>query len=165
MVLYPAWIKTAQQEIDQVVGRNRLPGFADRPGLLYLEAVICELHRWASAAPLAFYHATSKEDSYREFTIPKETTIVPNTYAVHHSAQHFPEPSKFIPERWLPPTDARHRRPPGEPPVHFAFGLGRRECPGKYVANASLFIAISRILWAFDVRLGEHPIPTDETGM
>lgn len=32
---------------------------------------------------------------------------------------------------------------------HFVFGVGRRICPGMNIADRSLFLAISRLLWAF----------------
>jgi cytochrome P450 len=160
----PKWIPEAQKEIDKVVGRSRLPDFSDRPNLLYLNAVVSELHRWASAAPLAFFHSTSSDDTYRSFTLPKAVTVIPNTYAIHHSEQYFPNPAEFLPGRWLPPSDPRHVQDGAKTPNHLAFGVGRRECPGKHVADASLFSAISRILWAFDISLGDHPPPGEETG-
>jgi len=33
---------------------------------------------------------------------------------------------------------------------HFVFGAGRRICQGIHIADRSLFLAISRLLWAFD---------------
>ena len=43
---------------------------------------------------------------------------------------------------------------------HFAFGAGRRICPGYHVAERSLAIAIMRILWAFEiVPSGEAKLP------
>lgn len=45
---------------------------------------------------------------------------------------------------------------------HFTFGAGRRICPGTHVADRGLFLAISRLLWAFEFEpvLG-HPIDKD----
>ncbi|KAJ9611116.1 hypothetical protein H2200_004299 [Cladophialophora chaetospira] len=160
----PEWVIEAQEEIDAVVGRSRLPDFSDRVNLPYLNAVISELHRWASAAALAFFHATSEEDTYRTWKIPRRTTVIPNTYAIHHSEEYFPNPSAFLPGRWLPANDSRHIHDGARTPNHLAFSAGRRECPGRHVADASLFIAISRILWAFDISTGGHPPPADEYG-
>ncbi|KAK8219517.1 hypothetical protein BKA81DRAFT_413449 [Phyllosticta paracitricarpa] len=51
---------------------------------------------------------------------------------------------------------------------HFAFGAGRRICPGTNVAERSLAIAMMRILWAFNVRpstTASHPLdPRDLPG-
>jgi cytochrome P450 len=45
MVLYPQEFKKAQQEVDRVIGRHRLPNFDDRPSLPYLECVLKEVLR------------------------------------------------------------------------------------------------------------------------
>lgn len=36
--------------------------------------------------------------------------------------------------------------------LHFTFGAGRRVCPGFHVAERNLFLAISRILWGFNIK-------------
>jgi cytochrome P450 len=163
-LLYPDFIKHAQAELDQVVGKDRLPDWNDRPNLPYIKAVVMELHRWCCTTPLAFYHATTKDDTYRGKTIPAKTTIIYNTYAVHHSDEYFPQHQKFIPERYLPDTDKRLMVNGAFAPVHYAFGNGRRECPAKHVADSSLYIVISRLLWAFNIELGSNPSPGDGIG-
>ena len=48
---------------------------------------------------------------------------------------------------------------------HFAFGAGRRVCPGYHVAERSLAVAIMRIAWAFDVKPkvgATWPLPSTE---
>jgi cytochrome P450 len=51
MVLHPEVQEKARAEIDAVVGQDRLPSFADRPFLPYLEAVLKECVRWHTVAP------------------------------------------------------------------------------------------------------------------
>lgn len=48
MTLFPEAQRKAQAEIDAVVGNDRLPGFADRDRLPYLNAVALEVLRWHS---------------------------------------------------------------------------------------------------------------------
>ncbi len=45
MVMNPEAFKKAQEEIDQVVGNDRLPDFEDRKSLPYMECVLKELYR------------------------------------------------------------------------------------------------------------------------
>ena len=52
MALYPKVQKKAQEEIDSVIGPNRLPNFEDRPFLPYINAVVKESMRWHVPAPL-----------------------------------------------------------------------------------------------------------------
>jgi cytochrome P450 len=52
MVLNPHIAKRAQEEIDSVVGRDRLPDFDDRLSLPYVEAIMRETMRWQPLVPL-----------------------------------------------------------------------------------------------------------------
>ena len=52
MILYPDVLRRAQQEIDSVVGRDRLPDFSDVDNLPYIDALIQEVMRWRSVTPL-----------------------------------------------------------------------------------------------------------------
>lgn len=52
MVLYPDVLKQAQEEIDHVIGRDRMPGLLDRLHLPYVEAVEKEALRWNNVVPM-----------------------------------------------------------------------------------------------------------------
>ena len=52
MMLNPAAQKKAQEEIDRIVGTQRLPKIEDRPGLPYVNAVIKEAMRWNPVVPM-----------------------------------------------------------------------------------------------------------------
>jgi cytochrome P450 len=51
MTLHPEVVKKAQAEIDAVVGNDRLPTFADRKNLPYIDALTKEVLRWNSVVP------------------------------------------------------------------------------------------------------------------
>jgi cytochrome P450 len=51
MILFPDVQKKAQAEIDAVIGPDRLPSFADRASLPYIEALTKELLRWSVTIP------------------------------------------------------------------------------------------------------------------
>jgi cytochrome P450 len=51
MALYPEVLKKAQEEIDSVVGSQRLPTISDRSHLPYINSLIMELFRWMVAVP------------------------------------------------------------------------------------------------------------------
>ena len=52
MLLYPLVQKKAQNEVDSVVGQDRLPTFSDRERLPYVSALIKELFRWNTITPM-----------------------------------------------------------------------------------------------------------------
>lgn len=63
MVLYPEVQAKAQEEIDRVVGNNRLPHFEDRANLPYIEAVFLETLRWHPVSPMGQLASLYAEDA------------------------------------------------------------------------------------------------------
>lgn len=51
-LIYPEVQKRAQEELDRVVGRGRLPEFLDKKKLPYLDGVVRECLRWLPVVPL-----------------------------------------------------------------------------------------------------------------
>lgn len=142
----PSFIPRAQEELDRVVGKDRLPTFEDLPNLDYVRAVASETLRWRPVAVLGGTpHASTKDDVYKGMFIPKGSTIIAPLWTLHLNETDFPEPHEFKPERFL-----GKREYPGTW-GHSAFGWGRRICPGMHLGSASVELNIARILWAFDV--------------
>ena len=74
-------------------------------------------------------------------TLPRAILNDPATY---------PEPDVFKPERFLN-TDGSLR---DDPMLTFAFGYGKRICPGKQVADATLFMSIASLFSVFTIEKG-----------
>jgi hypothetical protein len=55
MLLYPGMQTKAQDELDSVVGRERLPTFEDRPNLPFIDAMCMEVFRWRPITPLGAF--------------------------------------------------------------------------------------------------------------
>ena len=51
MTLFPDIQAKAQEEIDRVVGNDRLPVLTDRDSLPYLSALQSEIYRWRPVGP------------------------------------------------------------------------------------------------------------------
>lgn len=80
MILYPEVARRAQDEIDRVVGTDRLPGIEDRENLPYVDAIVKESLRWHPVAPTGVAHMTTQDDIYKGYLIPKGAIIVPNIW-------------------------------------------------------------------------------------
>ena len=80
MVQNPDVLRKAQSELDAVVGSDRLPDFSDRASLPYVNAVIQEVKRWHSVAPVGISHRSTAEDEWNGYRIPAGTVIVPNQW-------------------------------------------------------------------------------------
>jgi cytochrome P450 len=82
MVLNPDVQRRAQEEIDRVVGRDRLPDFGDRDRLPYINAMVKESLRWHPVTPMGIAHSLMEDDSYDGYHIPKGSVIMPNVWLV-----------------------------------------------------------------------------------
>jgi len=156
MILYPEVQRTAQAEIDQVVGKSRLPDFSDEASLPYVQAVLKEVLRWHPVAPLALPHRVTEDDVYEGQYIPAGSTILPNAWGMMHDPEGFAEPDRFYPEHWLSPDAPAYPHP--------AFGFGARRCPGRASAHSSMWMMIAGILATFDITPTEDG-PPEETYM
>ena len=55
--------RLAQEEIDRVIGTERLPTINDRPNLPYVNALIKEVMRWNPAVPLGEFPCADPRSS------------------------------------------------------------------------------------------------------
>ncbi|KIK93114.1 hypothetical protein PAXRUDRAFT_145750 [Paxillus rubicundulus Ve08.2h10] len=148
MILYPDTQRRAQDEIDSLLTENSFPDFGHRSSLPYVEAVLRETMRWHSVTPLALPHTTSCDDVFEGYFIPKGTMIMPNVWEMHNEESEYHQPHLFKPERHLNADGTLADDPLAS---RVAFGFGRRHCPGKWVADAVLWIGMVSILSLFRV--------------
>ena len=78
MASYPRVQQKAQEELDTVVGPDRLPTFDDIGSLPCLNAVIRELLRWHSPVPCGLPHRATSDEEYNGYFIPEGTVVFPN---------------------------------------------------------------------------------------
>jgi len=135
MSLYPEVQVKARSEIDQKIGVNRLPSYEDRESLPYLNAVVKELLRWNPAVPLGVPHRSTEDQVVAGRTVPKGSVFVANIWGMSHDEQSYREPQKFDPERFLGKDEIE-----SPATTSISFGFGRRVCPGRELADASLWI-------------------------
>ena len=80
MAMYPETQRKAQQELDAIVGPDRLPAFSDLSSLPYLKALVKEVLRWHIFTPLGVSHVTLADDEYDGYHIPAGTIINQNMW-------------------------------------------------------------------------------------
>ncbi|KAI0318125.1 cytochrome P450, partial [Amylostereum chailletii] len=128
MLHAPEVQRRAQEELDRVTGKGRLPTFEDSADLPYITAIAKESLRWESVTPLGLPHALKEDDIYAGYFIPAGTTVLANQWAMSHNESVYPDPMSFKPERFLHGEKVRE-------PNTIAFGWGRRICPGRFLAE------------------------------
>ncbi|KAF9558599.1 cytochrome P450 [Agrocybe pediades] len=147
MLCFPEAQKKAQEELDRVLS-GRLPEFDDEADMPYMAALVREILRWQTAVPVAIPHSTTADDVYKGYFIPKGTLVMGNVWAMLRDEKHYPEPSKFYPERFL--KDGK-LNPDVLDPIQIVFGWGRRSCPGSHIALSLVWLTAATVLSVFDI--------------
>ncbi|PPQ86330.1 hypothetical protein CVT25_005631 [Psilocybe cyanescens] len=187
MILHSEVQKKAQEELDRVVGNGRLPTYEDRDSLPYIDAVVKEVLRWRPIGPLGLPHATSFDDIYDGYFIPKGTIVMANIWAIANDKNIYEKPEIFNPDRYFD-NDGK-LSVEGIHPEVWSFGFGRRcvkfgigiilfllfyytmssICPGRQLALdtvSQLNLSIATVLSTFDILKKKdangNVIPVDE---
>ncbi|TRY72131.1 hypothetical protein TCAL_13034 [Tigriopus californicus] len=147
-----------QKEIDLVIGQNRLPSLKDKSKLPYLEAIVQEVHRISALGYLGIPRITGKDTKLGGYDIPRGTRIFTHIYHIMHDKDYWTNPDEFFPERFL---DKEGKFQMDERSV--PFGIGKRQCLGKTLAQNELFLFVAGLFQAFNFDLPkDKPIPKME---
>ena len=151
MAIHPGIQEKGQKEIDRLLGGERLPTLADQDDLPYISALIKEIYRWHVPLPISIPKASTEDDTYKGYRIPKGATVMENVWSLFYDPSVYPEPHIFNPERFL--KDGK-LNPSVRDPEDRVFGSSRRICPGKHFANRALFLRVATVLATFDIEPG-----------
>ncbi|XP_015071398.1 cytochrome P450 CYP736A12-like [Solanum pennellii] len=148
LLRHPQVMKKLQKELQEVVGLNRMVEESDLENLKYLDMVVKEGLRLHPVAPL-FYHESIEDCVVDGFHIQKGTRIIINCYAIHMDPNVWPDPEKFLPERFVGSSvDFRGRDFQLVP-----FGSGRRSCPGMQLAVMVVRLVVAQLVHCFEWEL------------
>nr|GAT55589.1 cytochrome P450 [Mycena chlorophos] len=160
MATHPAVAAAAHAELDQVVGRDRLPNNEDEKDMPYIHAIIKEVQRIHSPFWVPTPHYSTQDFVYEGMFIPKDTVLLLNCWTIHHDETRYPDSYTFNPDRYLGDTLASSASSKLRDPMardHWAFGAGRRICPGFAIAEREIWLAVSGLLWTYTF----HQVPNE----
>ncbi|XP_053159498.1 cytochrome P450 1B1 [Hemicordylus capensis] len=140
LIRYPEVQAKLQEEIDQVVGRDRLPCAEDQPRLPYVMAFLYESIRFSSFVPVTIPHSTTVDTILMGYHIPKDTVVFVNQWSVNHDPVKWPAPEDFNPARFLDENGLFNKDLASSVMV---FSMGKRRCIGEELSKVQLFLFIA----------------------
>ncbi|KAJ3297021.1 hypothetical protein HK104_000938 [Borealophlyctis nickersoniae] len=144
LAVHPEVSAKLHEEMDRVVGRDRLATPEDEASLPYLTATLWEINRFRPAHYLGVPHYSTEDDEYNGYFIPKDTIILTNIKSMSQEPTIFAgsDPNIFNPSRYAEGTPAADWN------YGYVFGAGRRACVGLHLAQRELFMAFAYLVWA-----------------
>ncbi|KAJ0180428.1 hypothetical protein K1T71_003832 [Dendrolimus kikuchii] len=143
-----------REELRKEVSVGQIITLQHRSKIPFVEAFIYETLRRVTIVPLGTTHVNSAPWNIGEYIIPAGTHIIPLIKKISMDPKLYPEPEKFVPERFL-------RNGKLYIPQNFIqFGVGQRMCLGSRLARMELFLFFANIMNNYEIFLPEgHKIP------
>ncbi|BFI30206.1 protein MpCYP829-like25 [Marchantia polymorpha subsp. ruderalis] len=155
LMKHPHVMKKVQQELDDVVGRERLVDESDMKNLAYLGAVARETLRLHPGSPVTVAHVCTKDTQVGGYDVRQNTSAFVNLYALHRDPKLWDNPLEFRPERWLH-GELDHKR---KEFAYLPFGAGRRMCPGMNLGSLVAHFTLAQLMHTcnFSLPVGMKP--------
>jgi cytochrome P450 len=125
---HPDVVHGLQDEIDADSGEE------------YLTATISEIVRHRPVFLFAIPREVKQHVTIGGWTYRPSAQLLACTYLLHHNPRLYPEPDRFLPERFL--SDTAHREGEAWRP----WGGGRRRCPGLHLASLDMKTVLRTVL-------------------
>ncbi|XP_054033333.1 25-hydroxyvitamin D-1 alpha hydroxylase, mitochondrial [Dryobates pubescens] len=143
---HPGVQEALHQELVAALGTSCDPSGTALGKVPLLRAVVKETLRLYPVIPANARVIPDRDIRVGDYLVPRQTLITLCHYAASRDSCHFPEPDAFRPERWLRPAGPHH------PFASLPFGVGKRSCIGRRLAELEVHQALAQILLRFEVR-------------
>ncbi|CAN6363402.1 unnamed protein product [Urochloa humidicola] len=155
----PDVLAKATEELDRVIGRDRLVGERDMPSLPYMEAIVKETMRLHPIAPFLTPRLCREDTSVGRYDIPAGTRVFVNVWAIGRYPAVWEAPMEFRPERFVGGSGVDVK---GQDFELLPFGSGRRMCPGVSLGLKMVHMILANLLHTFAWRLPDGVSVTSE---
>ncbi|KAK8551037.1 hypothetical protein V6N13_119530 [Hibiscus sabdariffa] len=148
MLNQPEIFDKATEEIDRVVGRERLVEEDDLHKLNYVKACAREAFRLHPIAPFNVPHVSLEDTTVAGYFIPKGSHVLLSRTSLGRNPKVWEEPLKFKPERHLKEDGASLTLT--ESDLRFiSFSTGMRGCKGILLGTTMTVMVFARLLQCF----------------
>lgn len=159
IIRHPNILAQVQEELDRVVGRDRLVSELDLAQLTYLQAVVKETFRLHPSTPLSLPRMAAEDCEINGYHIPKGSTLLVNVWAIARDPEEWADPLEFRPERFLPGGEKAHADVKGNDFEVIPFGAGRRICAGMSLGLRMVQLLTASLVHAFNWGLHDGQVP------
>ena len=147
----------ARRELQEVLGKDGIVQESDISKLPYLQSVVKETLRLHPPGPLLLPHKAQADVEICGFTVPKNSQVLVNAWAIGRDPNTWTNPNAFVPERFQgSEIDVK-----GRDFEVITFGSGRRMCPGMPLAHRMVHLMLASLLHSFDWKLEDGLKPED----
>ncbi|KAF0899600.1 hypothetical protein E2562_020792 [Oryza meyeriana var. granulata] len=121
----------------------------------YLKAVVKETLRLHPPVPFLLPHLSMAQCDVNGYTIPANTRVIVNVWALGRDANYWEKPEEFMPERFMDSGNTANNNVDfkGTDFQFLPFGAGRRICPGMNFGVASVELMLANLMCCFDWEL------------
>ncbi|XP_010519775.1 PREDICTED: dihomomethionine N-hydroxylase-like [Tarenaya hassleriana] len=146
MLNRPETLERATEELDEIVGKDRLAQESDIPKLNYIKACSRESFRLHPVSPFVPPHVAMEDTTLAGYFVPKGSHVLVSRVGLGRNPKIWDEPDVFRPERHLGSTEVNLL----EPEMRFvSFSTGRRGCIGGKLGTYMTVMLLARLLQGF----------------
>ncbi|KAF9579826.1 hypothetical protein BGW38_003754 [Lunasporangiospora selenospora] len=153
LVNNPKALKRLCDELNQATATNQkgsIPTYDQVRNLPYLTACIHESMRLRPVAATGLPREVTEDTVMGGYKIPKGTIVLAALQELHWNKKYYPQPSKYIPERWIP-EESPFPDYPIQDFTFYPFSAGTRNCVGKNFAMMEMRLILATLLINYDV--------------
>lgn len=161
VIKHPRVLRKIQEELDTVVGPNRMVNESDLPHLNYLRCVVRETFRMHPAGPFLIPHESLRATTINGYYIPAKTRVFINTHGLGRNTKIWDDVEVFRPERHWLANGTRVEISHGADFKILPFSAGKRKCPGAPLGVTLVLMALARLFHCFDWAPPEGLRPED----
>ncbi|WCJ34956.1 cytochrome p450 79a2 [Euphorbia peplus] len=163
MIIQPMIMRKATEELDKVVGKERLVEESDFPKLNYIKACIREVFRLHPVVPFNVPHVAMTDTTIENYFIPKGSHVLLSRVGLGRNPKVWDEPERFNPERHLKKNGCSPVSL-SEPDLKFiSFATGKRGCPGITMGTSMTVMLFARLLQGFNWKMPSNQTSVDLT--
>ncbi|KAJ3541648.1 hypothetical protein NM208_g4516 [Fusarium decemcellulare] len=146
---HPEAVKKLKEELASAVpNAGGVPDYQTCARLPYLQAVINETLRIYPTIVAMLPRIAVRDSTVAGVPIPKGTIVGTQNYTIHRWETAFPDPERFMPDRWFDDTTTTERKEAFVP-----FSVGARKCIGINLAQMELSKLVAAFFLRFDATI------------